>query len=71
MKLYLDPRREKDTVLGFAWLEPVSYGYDKDGCLKTILCLGDFSDDQVGLVDIREPELSEDFMMNYYLGKGE
>ena len=65
MRLVLDPRRKDDTVLGFEWLEPVSYGYDTEGRLQTILCKGIYSDDSLGLVDITEPELSEDLMMNY------
>ena len=70
MRLVLDPRRKDDTVLGFEWLEPVSYGYDTEGRLQTILCKGKFSDDSIGLVDIIEPELSEDLMMNYYVWTG-
>jgi hypothetical protein len=69
MRLVLDPRRKKDTVLGFEWLEPVSYGYDRNGMLKTILCKGIFSDTSVMLVDIHEPEISEDLMMNYHVAK--
>jgi len=65
MRLVLDPRRKEDTVLGFEWLEPVSYGYDKEGILQTILCKGLMSDNSVSLIDIQEPELSEDLMMNY------
>ena len=65
MRLRLDPKRKEWTVLGFEWLEPVSYGYDKEGVLRTILCKGLMSDNSVSLVDIQEPELSEDLMMNY------
>jgi hypothetical protein len=65
MRLVLNPRRKDDTILGFKWLEPVSYGYDKEGILKTILCKGIFSEGSIGLVAIIEPELSEDLMMNY------
>ena len=65
MRLILDPRRTGDTVLGFGWLEPISYGYDQRGLLASVLCKGLMSDDTVQLVEIREPELSEDLMMNY------
>ena len=65
MRLVLDPRRKGDTVLGFDWLEPISYGHDQEGVLQTILCKGVFSDNSVMLVNIQEPELSEDLMMNY------
>ena len=65
MRLVLDPRRQADTVLGFEWLEPVSYGYDNEGILQTILCKGLMSDNSVSLIEIQEPELSEDLMMNY------
>ena len=70
MRLVLDPRRKGDTVLGFEWLEPISYGYDQEGGLKTILCKGVFSDNSVMLVNIQEPELSEDLMMNYNVSQG-
>ena len=65
MRLMLDPMHEQDTVLGFPWLEPISYGYDTKGQLQTILCKGLMSDNSIQLVDIQEPELSEDLMMNY------
>ena len=65
MRLVLDPRREDDTVLGFEWLEPVSYGYNTEGRLQSILCKGLMSDNSIQLFDIQEPELSEDLMMNY------
>lgn len=65
MILVLDPRRTGDTVLGFEWLEPVSYGYDTKGRLQSILCKGLMSDNAVQLVEVIEPELSEDLMMNY------
>jgi hypothetical protein len=65
MRLVLNPRRKDDTVLGFKWLEPVSYGYDTEGRLQTILCKALMDDNSVILVDIQEPELSEDLMMNY------
>ena len=71
MRLILDPRRTEDTVLGYEWLEPISYGYDHEGILQTILCKGLMSDNGVGLVDIREPELSEDLMMNYNIEQKE
>ena len=65
MRLILDPRRKKDTILGWEWLEPVSYGYDKEGWLASILCKAGCEDGSVDLAEIREPELSEDLMMNY------
>jgi hypothetical protein len=65
MRLVLDPRRKEDTILGYEWLEPVSYGYDTKGRLQTILCKGLMSDNAVQLVEVIEPELSEDLMMNY------
>ena len=65
MRLVLNPKMKNYTVLGFEWLEPVSYGYDTEGRLQTILCTGIFSDNSVGLVNIQEPELSEDLMMHY------
>ena len=68
MRLILDPRRKKDTILGWEWLEPVSYGYDKEGWLASILCKAGCEDGSVDLAEIREPELSEDLMMNYTVG---
>ena len=72
MRLTLDPRRKGDTALGYEWLEPISYGYDQRGLLASVLCKGLKSDyskrftyDTVSLTEIREPDLSEDLMMNY------
>jgi|TARA_Y100000310_G_scaffold170333_1_gene170478 hypothetical protein len=69
MRLILDPRRKDDTVLGYAWIEPISYGYDRDGILASMLCKALLADDTerctVSLIEIIEPELSEDLMMNY------
>ena len=70
MRLVLNPKMKNYTVLGFEWLEPVSYGYDTEGHLQSILCKGIFSDDSLGLVEIIEPELSEDLMMNYKIERG-
>ena len=66
MRLILDPMHEKDTVLGFAWLEPVSYGYDHQGTLQSILCKAPLGDDyRIELITVQEPELSED-LFEYY-----
>ena len=66
MRLILDPMHEKDTVLGFEWLEPVSYGYDHQGTLQSILCKAPLGDDfSIELITVQEPELSED-LFEYY-----
>ena len=65
MRLILDVKHEEKTVLGFAWLDIVGYGYDQDGILASIVCTGPLSDGSISLVTIEEPELSEDLMMNY------
>ena len=66
MRLILDPMHEKDTVLGFPWLEPISYGYDTKGQLQTILCKAPLGDDyRIELITVQEPELSED-LFEYY-----
>jgi len=69
MRLELDPRHTDRTVLGWDWLEPISYGYDHKGFLQSILCKAPFSDGTVMLVDIIEPEISEDLMMYYNIAK--
>ena len=71
MKLILNPKLKEHTVLGWEWFEPISYGYDNKGILQSILCKAGHKDgslppyDVVDLVDIQEPELSEDLMMFY------
>lgn len=71
MRLVLDPRRKDNTILGFDWLEPISYGYDAKGFLQSMLCKGLMSDNSVCLVELTEPEISEDLMMNYCVKEGE
>jgi hypothetical protein len=65
MRLKLHPRRKKNTVLGFPWIEPISYGYDQAGHLASMFCKGEFSDGSVGPLILHEPEISEDLIMNY------
>tara|TARA_R110000765_G_scaffold292414_2_gene388005 strand:+ start:662 stop:1084 length:423 start_codon:yes stop_codon:yes gene_type:complete len=40
MKYYLIQERKKISHLGsyWDWIEPISFGYDSDGDLKTIIC---------------------------------
>jgi len=65
MRLKLDPRHEDATVLGFTWIEPISYGYDQAGHLASMFCKAGFIDGSVGAIIIHEPEISEDLIMNY------
>ena len=65
MRLILDVKHEEKTVLGFAWLDIVGYGYDQEGIRASIVCTGPLSDGSISLVTIQEPELSEDLMMHY------
>ena len=39
-KYYLIKERKKFSDLGhyWDWVEPISFGYDLDGCLKTMVC---------------------------------
>ena len=65
MRLILDPMHEKDTVLGFPWLEPVSYGYDHLGTLQSLLCKAPLGDDyRIDLFTVEATELDDVFM--YY-----
>ena len=65
MRLILDPMHEKDTVLGFEWLEPVSYGYDAKGVLQSILCKAPLADGyRIDLFTVEATELDDVFM--YY-----
>ena len=63
--LALHPSRKKDTVLGFEWFEPQSFGYNQDGELTTIVGIAPYSDNSWGLFAIEEPELHDDLMINY------
>lgn len=63
--LALHPSSKMDTVLGFEWFEPVSYGYSSEGILRTIVGIAPYSDNSWGLFTIEEPELHDDLMMNY------
>ena len=65
MKLVLDPERIDDTYLGWEWGEIISYGYDNQGLLRSVLCRVPY-DGKVALVAIREIELFEDLFVNYY-----
>tara|TARA_Y100000310_G_scaffold279871_1_gene299252 strand:- start:104 stop:310 length:207 start_codon:yes stop_codon:yes gene_type:complete len=64
MRLILNPKREDKTALGFDWIEPISYGYDSKGFLKTILCKASYGD-EVDLICITGEDIGEDLMMNY------
>ena len=78
MRLILNPNRKDNPYLGFECIEPISYGYDSKGFLKTILCkalygdTGTFTIDaavsssgEVGLICITGEDIGEDLMMNY------
>lgn len=64
MRLTLNPKRKDETYLGFDWIEPISYGYDSKGFLKTILCKASYGD-EVDLICITGEDIGEDLMMNY------
>jgi hypothetical protein len=64
MRLILNPKHADKTYLGYEWLEPISYGYDSKGFLKTILCKAPLNNN-VELVDITGQDIGEDLMMNY------
>ena len=62
MRLIPNKMRGKDT-LGYEWLEPVSYGYDHQGTLQSILCRTPLGDDfTIELVTIESSELDGLFM---------
>ena len=72
MRLILDPKVvearakwKEQTVLGWEWIEPISYGYDQEGQLASILAKVGSEDGSVSLTHIIEPELSEDLMLYY------
>ena len=75
MRLILDPKVvearakwKEQTVLGWEWIEPISYGYDQEGQLASILAKVGAEDGSVSLTHIIEPELSEDLMLYYTVG---
>ena len=63
-RLVLQPRHREKTILGYEWLEPLSYGYDGNGHLESIVCLAP-QGEELCLVDISQPEVSEDLMVFY------
>ena len=65
MKLVLDPERIDDTYLGWEWVELISYGYDNQGMLKSVLCKVPY-DGKVALQTIHDLDLFEDLFVNYY-----
>ena len=58
---------KEQTVLGWEWIEPISYGYDQEGQLASILAKAgsDVEDGSVCLTHIIEPEISQDLMLYY------
>ena len=60
MKLKINPTYKERSILGYDQLELLSFGYNQEGILQSVLCMS-----ELGLVDIREPELSEDLSMHY------
>ena len=65
MRLVLNPKMKEYTVLGFEWLEPVSYGYDAKGVLQSILCKAPLADGyRIDLFTVEATELDDVFM--YY-----
>ena len=37
MRLVLNPDHERRTIMGYPWMEPVSYGYDSKGNLASMV----------------------------------
>ena len=61
MKLILDPRHATKSVLGYAQLELLSFGYNQEGILQSVVCMS-----EIGLVVCNEPEISDD-LIEYYI----
>ena len=64
MRLYLQDRFSENTILGYEFVEPVSYGYCKDGKLRSIVCRVPFARHHIGLVAVEGDEL-DDLMLHY------
>ena len=64
MRLHLQDRFSENTILGYEFAEPVSYGYCKDGKLRSIVCRVPFARHHIGLVAVEGDELDD--LMLYY-----
>ena len=64
MRLHLQDRFSENTILGYEFAEPVSFGYCQDGKLRSIVCRVPFARHHIGLVAFEGDEL-DDLMMHY------
>jgi len=74
LSLVLTDRGRKHTSLGFERIEVIDFGYDKDGALETVLCVGEYSEGHVptgtfGIFPIVGEDISDDLFMNYNVEK--
>ena len=55
LSLVLTDRGRKHTSLGFERIEVIDFGYDKDGALETVLCVGEYSEGHVPTGTLSQP----------------
>ena len=61
MKLKINPTDKERSILGYEQLELLSFGYNQEGILQSVVCMS-----EIGLVVINEPEISDD-LIEYYI----
>ena len=61
MKLKINPTYKERSILGYEKLELLSFGYNQEGILQSVVCMS-----EIGLVVINEPEISDD-LIEYYI----
>ncbi len=61
MKLKINPTYKERSILGYDQLELLSFGYNQEGILQSVVCMS-----EIGLVVFNEPEISDD-LIEYYI----
>ena len=61
MKLKINPTYKERSILGYDQLELLSFGYNQEGILQSVVCMS-----EIGLVVFNEPEISAD-LIEYYI----
>jgi hypothetical protein len=64
MRYYLKEFPNSTSALGYDWIEPISYGYDQDGELASVLANAPL-EDRIVLLTISGLDLFEDFFQHY------
>jgi hypothetical protein len=70
LTMVLTESGREHTTLGWEQLDIVDFGYDKDGALETVLCVGEYTSKDgptgtFGIFTIMGEDIGEDLFMNY------